>query len=367
MRIAIITFHRAINYGAVLQAYALGKYIEGRGGNVKIVDYNAEFYKKYNLFYNTKNIRAILSECLRAPIISIKKRKFIRFSRKHLQFTMEIDSQSDYWNEIEKDFDIFISGSDQVWNYEYIGLDGKYFLDFIKDKQKKNSYAASFGFDSLPKYKEWYKNKLADFNNISVREKSGSDMIKKLLPQKDIAEVVVDPTMLVPRAEWQKLEKKPRVAAGKYVLLYLFGEQEELIESAISIAKSEKTNTIYICDGISKNVDATYARGIGPEEWLYLVDHAETVVTNSYHGLMFSLLFNKSFFIGLNPPPDNTNSRMLEVMKNYGLEDRIIEKKGLRISKEIDYLSINKKICEDVLRSKMYLDEILNFKQNIQL
>ena len=365
MRIAIITFHRAINYGAVLQAYALGKHIQGRGGNVKIVDYNAEFYRKYSLFHNIKNIRAVLGECMRIPIVTKKKKKFRNFIRKNMQLTMEMSGKSDYWNLIEKDFDLFISGSDQVWNYEYIGLDGKYFLDFVKDSQKKNSYAASFGFGSLPMHEKWYKDKLADFNNISVRERSASDIITKLLPQRKIVDVVVDPTMLVPRKEWQKLETKPRAARGKYVLLYIFGEQRELIEFAIDIAKSEKADIVYVCDGIFKNIDATYARGIGPEEWLYLVNHAEAVVTNSYHGLVFSLIFNKSLFIGLNPPPDNTNSRMLEAMKNYGLEDRIIEKNGRWISKEIDYLSINNKICEDVRRSKKYLDDMLNSRQNI--
>jgi len=360
MRIGIITFHRAINYGAILQAYALQKYISHKGHQCKIIDYDADLYNKYRVFYDVHGFRSLCRALIYLPIIVIKKYKFKCFLRQ-MDLTKKIKYMDHYWDEIDNDFDLFIVGSDQVWNYEYIGQDGRYLLDFIKDSNKKHSYASSFGVEKICEYRDWYKQYLEDFSKIIVREKTGVSIIKEMFGEEFQADIALDPTFLISKDDWKNIETKPANITNKYILLYVFGNPTELIQYAEILAKMMNCPVIYISNDIVEKIDAIYARSIGPKEWLYLIDHAEVVITNSYHGLIFSLIFRKEFWVGLNPPPDNTNSRILDLLSLVNLKDRIINKYNKpKFVKNMDYEDIYDKLMVEMENSKRSLDEIFN-------
>lgn len=177
-KIGIITFHRADNYGAVLQAAALQRAIIWMEYSCEILDYDARIISKnYDVILKTSVVQALKS-LLEYKERKHKKQVFDAFRNKQMLFSPPIDKEN--LEIIADEYDKIITGSDQVWNYNLTASDGAYFLDFVQNSHKKLSYAASFGIGEIPVNKfAWYKDKLADFGHISVREKKGVELAKK--------------------------------------------------------------------------------------------------------------------------------------------------------------------------------------------
>ena len=359
MKIGIITFQNAVNYGAVLQTYALQNTIGKLGGNSEIINYQCKkINSMYDPFPKTTNIRKMISNIIWYKRKKKKKLAFENFEKKYLKVTNKKYYNKKELEETNNIFDKFIAGSDQVWRAESTGFDTTYFLDFVKDNNKKYSYAASFGSDNIEeKYKEKYIELLKDYNELSVREEQGQTIIQELLHKK--ARLDLDPTFLLEKEEWRKIEKKPQ-NKEKYIILFIIRKSETIFRFAENLARVKGCKLIYISNDRKKEVDATYIGGISPEEWLGYIDNAEYIVTNSFHGVAFSIIFNKKFFIELQPYPAKANSRLENIMDIFKLREREIVNGGNDyIDKKIDYTNVEKIIQEKKEKSIQYLRKIV--------
>ncbi len=361
-KVGILTFHRAINYGAVLQAYALNESIKNIGYAPVTIDYkNPHIEKIYDpIHFNYRSLKSFIGGVLTYNRRQKKKKSFEDFRTKFFVLDQISDLYDKKYIKHLNLYKKFLTGSDQVWNYAHTQFDKAYFLDFISDSSKKNSYAASFGFDWIPvEYVADYKKLLEDFNHISVREEQGAAIIKRLLNRK--AEVVLDPTMLLSKNDWVKISEDYRREKRDYILIYQVATSQSLLDFAVNLSKETNREIICISDALRKRIKATYVAGVGPQEFLGLLKNAKYIITNSFHGTAFSINFNKLFFVEMLPPPAKVNSRLENILDTFNLRSRqIINGNNDNIFNEIDYTTVNKKLELERQRSLNYLKRILD-------
>ena len=317
MKTATITFQNTNNFGAALQCFALQQSIKSLGAENEVLNYTSPYLNhphKLSVLKDKGFVRYLLGvfySLLRSP----RNKKFREF-RKNLRMSKPLHENS--IKTIEKDYDLFITGSDQVWNGSLVGYDDSYFLGFVKDQNKKASYAASFGFLKIPEnLEEKYKSLLAGYKYYNVRETSGVCIIKKLF---DIdASLTVDPTLLLRRENWEKVMNLP---SGKklYILVYQISPSSKLIE----VVKRLKAETGYEVIAVPFIMGGYFGYkskfSIGPAEWLGLFYNASYVVTDSFHGTAFSMIFNKKVWCCV----PKTESRITSFLDLLGLSNRVI-------------------------------------------
>lgn len=344
MTAAILTFHDADNYGAVLQAFALKKASE-KYADVDIINYYNSFFHKEIKVSGIKSLAGKLNS------IYIKQRKigFEEFRTQYLAVKQPLIKKEQI-SSLNKQYDLFITGSDQVWNLECSGNDTTYFLDFVEG-YKKNSYAASFGISQINRVEEIEKL-LHGFDKISVREASGAEIIRAML-KRDVP-VVLDPTFLLGKEEWKKYFNL--VFGSEYVLVYEVLTGNQLFEQAKKFAQKRGLKVICVTATNKPRLGAKVIKNATPVEWLQLFAKAEYVFTNSFHGLAFSLIFNKQFFVEQLPPPAKTNTRIFDLLERLNLLNRnSMEAENLG---EIDYTAVTREIAEKKLYSEKYLQSI---------
>ena len=352
MKVGIVTFHRALNYGAILQAYALQQYLLSLGIDSDIIDYRSSyierFYKpiKANPFTQPK---MFARELLYAPFNYKKRRKFEQFIENFVKTSKTVKSEKEL-KMLNGEYDYFIAGSDQIWNLKWNGFDKTFFLNFTKNN-KKFSYAASFGFETIPEGSEKeYKNLLCDFESISVRENTGRRIVKELIGCD--ATVSIDPTCLLEREKWEKISVKPEEQG--YVLLYTLEKSSELITYAKKIAQKLKTKIVCISDALKKSSEFEYQGFLSPTEFVGLFANAGYVVTNSFHGLMFSVIFEKQFCLQYQQAKGAPNSRLIDFIHDFKLENRVLKGNAIE-EKDINYKIVKQLISLKRDEAKMYL------------
>lgn len=360
MKIGIITFHRPINYGAILQAVALPQKITTMGGKAEIIDYRNDFQEKTikNSNYRTAvGIKNKIKALLFSKINNTKKIKFQNFLKNNVNLSEKIYNKENI-NEVNNIYDLFISGSDQVWNLKLTNNDYNYFLKFVKDDNKKVSYASSFGYSNIPEeYRENSIKYLNKYKIITVREKKGQQIIENIVKRN--ATTVLDPTLLLNKEEWMKLAKPPTFKMpNKYILLYLVSPTKEDFKIAKYISKKMKMKVILINYNMKYIFGMKNCFDLGPEEFLWLFNNATYVVTNSFHGTAFSINFNKDFCVRLSKKSNNGNSRIENIINLMGLKDRYIDLENLDKQGFIDWKKVNKKLEEE---RKRCLDIIYNY------
>ena len=363
MKIGILTFHRALNYGAVLQTYALRKALNNLGVDAEVVDYRCKVIEKSYapIQFNSKNIlKVVASNMFYYSTRKKMREKFNEFINLKVNLSKEKYFNIEELAKIENTYDLFITGSDQVFNYECTDFDKTYFLDFVKDDYKKNSYAASFGFDSIPNnYVEEYQRLLQGFANISVREESGRNIIKKMF-EKDI-NISLDPVFLLSKDEWISIIN-PVERERKYILMYTIASPNHLIPFAENLAKKMGCELVYLNDRFKKNSTAEYIRFCSPTDFLALFAGAEYVVTNSFHGTAFSILFQKTFYCEVVPKNGKKNFRVIDLLNMLNLNEQIFNSEGINCITNscIDYKAVNN-ILETQKKSALdYLDKLAN-------
>lgn len=343
MRIGILTFHDANNYGAVLQAYALKKKLSEFGEASIINYYNPFFHKRLNYGIKEKIIELIYSDENKKRINAFKN-----FRNKYLKTNNEVITKDNIISLNDK-YDCFITGSDQVWNLNCSGNDDTYFLDFVKDSKKRNSYSASFGTSDIHlNYK--HLNMIKSFNKISVREKSGCTYLRD---NNINSYETCDPVFLLKKEEWVSITKEIN---EKYILIYEVVNGNKILEFAKKIAKLKGYKIKMITSSNKPIFGVETIRNAGPIEWLNLLKNAQYVITNSFHGLAFSLIFNKQFNIEL-LSNSNSNARIIDLLKDLSLENRIIDKYNW--NEIIDYKEVDKVINEKISRSLKYINSIM--------
>lgn len=363
------------NYGAELQAYATQEALRKQGYDAEIIDYL--FYKnkghkstkasrpkfkmplKKHLAEWLYPKRARLKELLqRDKLVEVRAENFKKFHLANTHFSKTYQSYDELLN-AHLEYDVYIVGSDQVWNPGvYSSLD-PYFLKFAPKCKRKLSYASSFGLSELPAHTHhYYHGALNGLDAISVREEQAVELVKQV-SGKD-ALWVLDPTLLLNAEEWQKVTKLPQSMPQKFVLLYELTPCPYLKTLAKHIAVIKGAKVIRItkdANRVEPDDDVINVMDAGPAEFLGLFRNAEFVVTNSFHGTAFSINFNRSFYV-VTPARMKNNSRQQSILKLFGLSNRIIAE-GTELPKEseliVNFDSVNKKLTEEREKSINYL------------
>ena len=346
MKTGILTFHNANNYGAVLQAYALQEAVKKICPEVSIIDYRCRAiemrYFPPNLHEGSLKHR--LRRCVEYGFQKIKYKKFDIFRKNFFNLDKKELLDNDY-------YDIIIVGSDQVWNYKLTDCDWTFFLKPVRNSVQKCAYAPSFGLSNIePILEEEIASCLNNFKQLSVREETGRTLISRLTG-KDVP-VVVDPTLLLSKTEWiTKMQIKKK--REEYILVYLFGVIKEATDYIHWLSEKTKLPIIVIDSSLKKVIKGKYVRFASPKKWVELFANAKYVVTNSFHGLMFSIIFEKEFYIAPLQKEVKTGSRIDDSLERLGLENRKIN--GFMIKEDIDYEKVHERLEEMISHSMTYL------------
>lgn len=356
MKVALLTFHNALNYGAALQVYASQQAIKDMDVDCEVIDYVNEHRKdSYNMGGHAKkelkkkNLFAALKYCVGSLFMRRRRKEFLKFYDEHLNCTSQRYSSSKEAEALNGEFDKFIVGSDQVWNYNNNGKDFAYLLDFVDDDNKKISYSSSFGLATIPdNLKESYIENLKRIKYLSTRESYGVQLIKGLTGRD--AELVLDPVFLLNKEQWLSLcENAPK--KGRHIFCYInrlsqwrdFLAQTKYPVNGFQIHKL--TRHVTAKDFLDPTVKVAYS--ISPIEFIETIASAELVVTASFHCLAMSILLNVPF-VAVLTGDQGRDERVLNILKITGLETRIFDKNMTSdvVNKPIDFMQVETKIEE---------------------
>ena len=377
-KIGIITICRCNNYGAELQAFALQRKLTLLGYNAEILDYlfyKHQEHKKEGVSmpaYKGYPFRRKILEMLfpwmekiksmkHRAVIKQREENFNAFHKANTRFSEQFKSYSVLYRN-PPHYDAYCVGSDQVWNpWSYTSLN-PYFLTFAPKDAVKFSYASSFGVSEIPAIaREHFKEGLSNLQCISVREKTGANIVKCLSGKE--AKPVADPTLLLTAQEWGEVLNESKVPEGKYILLYVLKNTHYITKTALHVAKEKGLKIVRICRGAFRqdpeNSEIINVMDAGPAEFLGLFKNAELVMTNSFHGTVFSILFNKDFYTIVNRSTNN-NSRQIDLLSTLGIERIKYTDEELKEAEKLDWDVINQRV-EDFRQSSVdYLEKAIN-------
>lgn len=331
MKLGILTFHAAHNYGAVLQAYGLLKYLTSLGHDVFVIDYRPDSIRR-GLYRGVPALPRNPLKLCKTLIeeFSIRKDRITRFDKFEEFITKELNLFPFDTTRLEE-FDKIFIGSDQVWNKSL--LNNKFDPVYMGASfpAKYISYAASMGWYQIEDSDiSQLKRYLTNFEAISVRETATSAFLTEISGV-DVS-VTCDPTLLLNRNDWAKLYE-PTYKKG-YVLCYNLLNSRECQALAEDLAKSKGLEIIYLVSSVAKKSPKGSCSNAGPIEFISYIMDAEYVVTSSFHGTVFSILFNKEFYsVGLS----NYGGRIQSLLKTLGLEDRMTIPKDFNSLVRCDY------------------------------
>ena len=347
--INIITILDLNNYGNRLQNYALKTILYSYGFKSRTISDSVPDYTLKPL----KSIKHLVGSILHFFGLLKPERynSFLRFTFKNIPSVSFIKPE-------DLKSHLIIIGSDQVWNPYFSHLSEYDTLEFVKGRGVRGiAYAASFGVDDLPEeYIPQMKQIENNFSYISVREASGKVLLEKYTDRKDI-QVLIDPTLLLTPDEWNKVARQPKhFGTDKYILLYFLGtisqERRRIIDD---FAEQNCFKVVELMDKESKYYS------FGPAEFVWCIANAECVLTDSYHGSIFSFLYDKPFFVyDREDDTKDMSTRLDTLLSKFGLEDR---KYNGVISKELmmhDYTSAYSILKEERIRSLEFLSKALS-------
>lgn len=381
-KVGICACYNTFNYGSMLQSFATQKTIENLGYECEFIVYQ----KKKSIKYIIKQFPRLFNKYLiYEKMLSFKKRirlknykefeklddvrkkAFLRFQEKYYNHFSPVYYGYDNLCEAAYTYSAIIVGSDQLWSPAGLGTNF-YNLMFVPDDIKKISYATSFGVSSIPRYQlSRTRAYLRRINYLSVREAQGAKIVKELIGTE--AKVVADPTLLLSTKQWDKEIPNERLIGEPYILCYFLGENSEHREIAIQLKHEMgiKIVSMPFLDTFVKedvNFGDIQMFNAGPDGFINLIRNAECVLTDSFHGSIFSILYHKQFMT-LNRYCDGSNSRnsRLDSLFGYlGLEDRrYCAKCGIREQMEncIDYRTVDQRISELRSKSIKFLNDAL--------
>lgn len=362
MKIGILTFHCAHNYGALLQAYALQETIKSLGYDVDIIDYQPKYitevykpFSKERIFAG--NLKTIIKKLIHAiliyPLNLRRWRVFNHFIRTNLNISKEPIEI------IYRKYNLFIIGSDQIWNYKLTNGFDKVYWGFFKTQNtaKKITYAASFGnAEKIQKETLFLEKALKNFDDISLRENEYLEFIQSI--RKNKVYKVLDPTLILDNSKWNNIAVKPN-NKNNYVLVYQVVKSFETNRIALKIANQLECDLIEIPAKITyKNLKDKY-NAVNPFEFIGWIKYATCIVTTSFHGTAFSIMYKKDFYT-LNLE-DGLEKRPKDLLYSLNLSDRLINKGSYVDFEEIDYS------LSDQLLSKLKSESLEYLKSRIEL
>ena len=373
MKIGIVTIIDYFNYGNRLQNYAVQEIVKSIGYTVETI-VNTQHSSSKNTSNKLKNLSKLKNKNVMSVLEAIKRRlfliinkkkisslnnekyrKFKDFSDKYINETDFIISENNIPEYINDDYDFFIVGSDQVWNPHYRKGSAIDFLTFAH-KEKRISFSASFGVSEIPDvFKEDYTKWLCDFKAISVRENAGFDIVKNLTGKE--AEVLVDPTLLIQKENWINISKESKNKPSKgYILTYFLGNKTDLISDKINeIAKKKDLEIVNLA---SIKDEKFYTSD--PAEFLDFIKSAEIFFTDSFHGVVFSILFCKPFIV---LKRGAMNSRIDTLLNKFDLVTRKWE--NIKVDEDIfkvDFSHVESILENERKKAITYLRKALKIK-----
>ncbi len=380
--------YKLTNYGAQLQAYATQVMVESLGHKTEVIDYSPKKGDRHIII-----CRGLLTYLYQKFLFKRKVRKhatsndelFLKNKKeREVQYQLFIERR---FHDIVKvngykelavrgsEYDAVLIGSDQKW------LPGFSFgnftsLRFVPDNVRKISYATSLGVSEYPKYcwpssrKAWKR-----INYLSVREQQGADIIKQVCGFDTPVQVVVDPTYLLTKTQWEDLIPIEKKSQQKYVFCYFLGNDDTSKYLARHFADEKKLKLVSVLSKESYSpIDQTYADelviGNTPEDFINWIRGAEYVFTDSFHGTAFSVINEKQFFISYRKRSEATsrNSRIDNILERWGLRDRLVlpgtTVDALSLVNDIDYEKVNARVNIEREKSIVFLKEALNFNDD---
>ena len=387
MKIGIITIHNSPNYGACLQSFALYKFLEQHGYSTEIIDLHRPYYddyvfsKKYKPYsHNVKSVKRKLFDWLKKnlmserdiPQIKDKETNIISESKFH-DFNSQIRLSKPFRSIDElyrnpPEYDVYITGSDQVWNPTQNYCLEPYFLTFVKnEKALKISYASSIGIEQLlHKEKKDFKRWLSSYNSISVREKTAQRVLSEFV-NKNI-KVVADPTFLLELDYWKNIAQQANLTEKKYILLFSLSINKEMIDYAMTLSKESGKELIVLHQKLTKE----YAKGkfhvvnnAGPIEFLGYIANADFVLTDSFHCTVFSLILGVDNFYTYISPFNNRGSRIVDLLTKFEMNNHILDGELNKSYQELDSSKVNKLNVEhcfikEQTEARKYLEKAIN-------
>ena len=369
MKVATITFNHAHNHGSMLQSYALQQFVCKlcKEANILVeytlIDYDTDLQRElYNVFKSGCSIKSIIKNAISVLHYNDLKRRHTKFED-FIHSKCNLSKRYSTPEQLVCDTplaDVYISGSDQLWNVRSQDFSDVYYLPFVKSG-RRISYAASFG----PLKIDWgkydatkYTSLLANYNSISVREKGSADNVEKLTGKRP--EVHLDPTFMLTADEWRKIQSPLNYEDGKYILLYCLEPSKKQMQMASAISK--KLNLPIVVLRYNNKNDwfnpFVHRYDAGPTDFLSYIDHAALVLSSSFHGTAFSLIYHKPFYV-FNGMTDN---RINSILYGIGLQERSIE--SIDDIDKVNLEQVDGKRIEDYLknerkRSAQYLKEAI--------
>lgn len=358
MKVGILTFHNAINYGAVLQTYATQEILKSLGYEAEVIDYhNKAIDSAYRGFdfklmpkRHPKGLVKYIIYCLR-----FKKRKkaFDKFSSSYLNL-----SQKRYIQGVDmviSGYDNILIGSDQLWNTILTnGFDDIYWGNFESGKAKKIAWAVSMNYMSHDETEvEKIKSYLNNFYAISVREEVLKVWLNKLTQEP--VTIVLDPTLTLSADKWNNIT--PNNNFGDYILSFSVLYQEEVYKTAKQLSKSTGLKVIYLKAYSDHKIGTNILQHAGPLAFLSLIKNAKYVVTGSFHGTAFSIIFKKNFYSIMDKRTPNT--RITSLLSTLGISDRACGFNEIKVLPDIDYTKVDYILNEKRQEAMSFLETSL--------
>lgn len=348
MKIGLLTFHCAQNYGAVLQCYATQEFLKSKGYDVEVVDYRPDYLLRPYRLFNIQRLACgnpvkscinLIKELIQFPRRGYRQWAYRRFANKYLSLSATATKDT-----IPAYYDTYLVGSDQIWNPRLThGFDDAYFCRFAFPKENKRyiAYAASMEAKELSaEAKQFYQETLNHFDAVSVRE---GDLAKLLQPltSRPIPQVL-DPTLMADPHIWNTFATQ-RTTKKKYVVIYQGRSNKESERIAKDIAKQVGGEVIILSTWFSLSRGEKH-RNIAPEKFVNIIRNAACIITTSFHGTAFSIIFNRPFYtIRMN---DGADTRSQSLLESLNLQDRMISTDSTPVFTPIDYSEANTKLCK---------------------
>lgn len=360
MKIGLVTIAHGQNYGNRLQNYAIQNILEKRGHTVETIRHP---YYGFSIFVK---IRIYIKKLIRIKYTKEARRieKFNRFNSKYIKFSKFYVDSGNVNKEISNYYDAFLCGSDQIWNPNYFIEKDSYFLTFVEGK-KKIALSASFGLEKIEDSDEQVRiaENLRQLTSISVREKSAQKIVKDLSGRDAVH--VIDPTLYLSQKEWMNIEKKPKgIEPNKYVLCYLLGKYPkekidrirkkfEKINKSVILLENEYTN-LGLCSDKEFSMD--------PAEFIWLIRNSYMVLTDSFHAMIFSIIFKKNFaVIKRDTIEEDISTRIINLIEMFNIENAYYQDEidEIKVAK-MDYDFVGKVIKEEKVKFINFLEDSLS-------
>lgn len=353
--IGVITWFSGPNYGTNLQAIALQKVLRKLGYNSELINFTPpeilkkkELSEKLKIFFSNQivKIKNIIIKKRYGTLIIDRNKKMLKSLENNCIFSSYIDSEKKFID-ICNSYDILIFGSDQIWNPNW--FHPFYYGDYEEIKTQRIAYAPSIGVTKIGKeLSSKYKNALERFKDIAIREDSGIILLNNII-KKDILKVV-DPTFLLTSFDWDKIFELNNNCNEEYILCYLLTDNKNHIKAVYNFVHKHKLKLKII----PYQKDTYFMKGevianAGSKDFLQLIKNAKYVITDSFHGLVFSLIYQKQFYILTrfnDDKKESQNSRIYQLINEYKISSRL-QKYNTNIIKEekdINYTIVNKKL-----------------------